>query len=111
MLGCPKCRTMQYLDARKATVSEEDTNPKGTKQLQSTGTCMCCACQKLSAHTRGHVSGTCPATFPRMCAHCDFVAATCPRSMSPQCEQHMILLLLHVAATCPCDMSPRVQRP
>ncbi len=24
-----QCRTMQYLDARKATVSEEDTNPKG----------------------------------------------------------------------------------
>ncbi len=82
-----------------------------TKQLQSS----CCACQKIiSTH-----EWTCrcdmslrlvPVTFSCVCTHCDFVAATCPRSTSRQCEQHMILSLLHVAATCPCDMSPRVRR-
>ena len=55
----------------------------------------------------GHV----PATFSCVYGCCDFVPATCPCLISPECVHHKILLLLHVAATCPCKMSPRVQAP
>ena len=55
----------------------------------------------------GHV----PATFSCVCGCYDFVPATCPCSISPECVHHKILSLLHVAATCPCKMSPRVRAP
>ncbi len=74
----------------------------GTKLQHS-----CCLRQKLSVHTREHVTAlaTCPATFSCVCSYCVFVAAACPRCTSllhvPQCVRHNILSLLHVAATCP----------
>ena len=81
---------------------------------------LCCASEKVPAHTRGCVAATCPWNTSRQLFHkcansaiwflLHFLAIQ-PYNMSRQCVVNAILSPLHLAAACSYNMSPRVGPP